>query len=376
MIIGLYDADMARYIHVPFSLELMKLSTYYKSQHDIVRATPYFEPEKYSKFIYWQDYLDEFQPDLTAYSNLTYGGLAFSDMLYNPLDVNIERLQPDKSIYNIYKNQFTKNHEYTTAWGVMNNALHFRLSLDGATIWNEFDKQFTIVPTTRTLFIHDFNVTAINQAEDIIYDLLAQMSLMHSGMRIAFKFPLQVYTEDELWRWAQFNPSSAYYPMQFIGVMDDAAIADFCEEFQRTAIGRQFIYMATGSSYDENEFIEKYLPRIYRQILYLRSAQIRFSLRYEENFFKDKRWEKLFALFNSFIAQGYNNKQIYYNSLYNFVKCFNKPASIFHRAISVDEARDLFNMVREASPETFEDFYKCKKVVCQGGKLINELYAN
>jgi len=29
-VIGLYDFDMAKYIHVPFNLELMKLSSYYK----------------------------------------------------------------------------------------------------------------------------------------------------------------------------------------------------------------------------------------------------------------------------------------------------------------------------------------------------------
>ena len=44
MSVGCYDADMQKYIHVPFNLELMKLSTYYKKKGEIVSLAPVFKP--------------------------------------------------------------------------------------------------------------------------------------------------------------------------------------------------------------------------------------------------------------------------------------------------------------------------------------------
>ena len=56
--IGLYDADMAKYTHVLFNLDLMKLSTYYKNQRHLVQLIPEIDLDKYSKIIYRKDYYD------------------------------------------------------------------------------------------------------------------------------------------------------------------------------------------------------------------------------------------------------------------------------------------------------------------------------
>ena len=70
MSIGLYDVDFATYIHIPFNLELMKLSTYYKKKKEIVVMTENFEPERYSNYIIRKDYNDNnfdkrfFQPNV------------------------------------------------------------------------------------------------------------------------------------------------------------------------------------------------------------------------------------------------------------------------------------------------------------------------
>ena len=57
-IIGLYDADMIKYTHVLFNLDLMKLSTYYKNKNHIVQLIPSIDFDKYSKIIYRKDYYD------------------------------------------------------------------------------------------------------------------------------------------------------------------------------------------------------------------------------------------------------------------------------------------------------------------------------
>ena len=56
MIIGCYDADMSKYIHTPFNLELMKIASYYKRKREIVLLSPSIELEKASKVFYRKDY--------------------------------------------------------------------------------------------------------------------------------------------------------------------------------------------------------------------------------------------------------------------------------------------------------------------------------
>ena len=55
MSVGLYDDDFATYTHVPFNLELMKYSTFYKGEGR--RCFNSFVPERYTKFIIRQGLL-------------------------------------------------------------------------------------------------------------------------------------------------------------------------------------------------------------------------------------------------------------------------------------------------------------------------------
>ena len=78
----------------------MKLSAYYKKKGEIVILSPSFTPDKNTKFIYRKDYNDgDFTADLTRASNVEYGGLAFSNNIYTPLPIEIERMRPDTEIY-------------------------------------------------------------------------------------------------------------------------------------------------------------------------------------------------------------------------------------------------------------------------------------
>ena len=68
MSIGLYDADMMTYTLVPFNLEIMKLSAYYKRKRDIVLFSKQIEPDRYSKFYYCKDYNDFNFPNFNKFN--------------------------------------------------------------------------------------------------------------------------------------------------------------------------------------------------------------------------------------------------------------------------------------------------------------------
>lgn len=100
MSIGIMDADMSAYTLVPFNLEVMKLSAYYKRKGEIVVLSPSFTPDRHQQFFYRKDYDDGDYPlGLARISNVQYGGLAFSNNVYKPLPMEIEIMKPDTSIY-------------------------------------------------------------------------------------------------------------------------------------------------------------------------------------------------------------------------------------------------------------------------------------
>ena len=86
MSVGMHDMDMATYTLVPFNLELMKLSAYYKKKREVVILSPSFTPERHQKFILRKDFDDgNFPIGLEKVPNLEYGGHAFSNGRYRPL---------------------------------------------------------------------------------------------------------------------------------------------------------------------------------------------------------------------------------------------------------------------------------------------------
>lgn len=100
MSIGMYDMDVATYTLVPFSLELMKLSAYYKKKKEIVILSPHFTPERHQKFFLRKDYDDgNFPLGLEKTPNLEYGGYAFTNGIYVPMAPEIEVMHPDTSLY-------------------------------------------------------------------------------------------------------------------------------------------------------------------------------------------------------------------------------------------------------------------------------------
>lgn len=377
--VGLFDVDMDKYIHVPFNLELMKLSSYYKKKREIVSFAPEIDFDKYSKFILRKDFNDGDFPNLTKGTNVEYGGHAFTGERYKPLPMEIETLKPDIYIYEKFREQFSTNKKYTTIFQTMMGADHIRLSLDGKTIWEDFLKPTLNRDTIFTYFFHDYDLNSIKDADLVVKDLLKRKKGLPAA--VGTKFPIQINKEEDLFKWLGFHLSDNNFSIRFNGVMSNEALVEFVEKQKSTSMARQIDYMVTVSSSGEDDFIERVLPIIYDQAIFCRINRIPLALKYEDDFFVDKRWEKVLDLISIFIRnmtfkkttnEAVIERAINFESLYSFVYCFTEEKSFPVYPFTRQEARELFQLVREKNYSVFKDFYEKSKVKLEGGRFINE----
>ena len=378
MSVGIMDADMAAYTLVPFNLEVMKLSAYYKRKGEIVILSPSFTPERNTKFIYRKDYNDgDFPLALMRTPNVEYGGLAFSNNIYQPLPRAIEIMRPDTEIYSrmepIIKGTTSANRN--KIYQNMMTAEHCRLSLDGKTIWSEYPRQFKFLAAARNLMIHDYDLGAIDGSFEEVKKILAAARTDGWATKVGMKFPVQIYDGQSLLNWASLNSNSVFYSARYNGVMDDEAFLEWVQRCHQRAVYSQMEYHITSGRYEANEFVEHLLPKIFRQVIISRSYRVFFSLIYDEGFFPDPRWENVIRLFNYF-HNSYSGEPIsqYYNmisndTLFNFASRSQKvPKHYYGDVLNKDQIREIFAFVRENHYPLFKEFYETTAEKL-GGKL-------
>ena len=368
MSIGLHDLDMANYTYVPFNLELMKLSAYYKKNREIVILSPNLTPERHQKFFVRKDFDDgNFPLGLEKIPNIEYGGYAFTDGIYVPMAPEIEIMHPDTSLYANMEKTITGSgrREHHKIFQNMTEAEHCRLSLDGKTIWEDYPKQFKFLKTARNLMIHDYDLAAIDGGLEEVKRLMARARTDGWATRLGMKFPPVISNGQDLLDWISFKPNSTFYSLRYDGVMDEDCFDEFVSVCRENSIYKQLDYYVTASSVNEQEFIDKYIIPIYRQVVKSRSYRVFFSLKYEENFFSDKRWERVLDLFNFYHnSLRYLNQAVYYSkiakdTLYDFAKAsYDKLPGWAKTEMDRQEMREIFMFVREKKPELFVDFYE------------------
>ena len=370
MSVGIMDADMSAYLLVPFNLEVMKLSAYYKKKGEIVVLSPSFTPHRNTKFIYRKDYDDgDFPRGLTTYGNVEYGGLAFSHNKYQPLPIEIERMKPDTSIYSKMENKILgpATSERRKIYNNMIEAEHCRLSLDGKTIWPEYTKQFKNLKQARNLMIHDYDLGAVDGAFEEVQKLLARARTDGWATRLGMKFPVQVSRGEDLLKWSSLRSNSTFYSLRFNGIIDNQSFQEWVEKSYEKAIYSQMEYHVTAPWYDENHFIECLLPQILRQVIFSRRYRVSFSLTYDEGFFSDPRWEEVIRLFNFYHTSFMNEteavfyKKIEGDTLFDFAaNTMKRPYGTYGQdAMSIADVRKIFEFVREHNYPLFKDFYEC-----------------
>jgi hypothetical protein len=349
----------------------MKLSAYYKKKGEIVILSPSFTPDKNTKFIYRKDYNDgDFPAGLTRTANVEYGGLAFSNNIYTPLPIEIERMRPDTEIYQraeqIMLSAVGREREKKKIFQNMMTAEHCRLSLDGKTIWDEYPRQFKFLGNARNLMLHDYDLGAVEGSFEEVQKILARARTDGWATKVGMKFPVQVRDGQALLNWTSLNSNSTFYSLRFDGVMDNDTFNEWIGSCRQRAVYSQMEYHVTAPWYEPNEFIKTELPRIFRQIIISRSYRIFFSLKYDEGFFPDQRWEDVIRLFNYYHNSYSGEPQTkYYNmiandTMFNFAKnCQERPRAYYGDVFNINQIRELFAFVREYNYPLFKDFYEC-----------------
>ncbi len=369
MSVGLYDADMAAYTLVPFNLELMKLSSYYKRKGEIVLMSNEFHPDRHQQFFYRKDYDDGIFPkDLYKYQNLEYGGLAFSNNKYIPMDEAIECMKPDTSIYNKVAAKMLNGRTLNKkVHDTMLTAEHCRLSLDGETVWPLYKKQFKDLPHARNIIFHDYDLGAVKGSFEEVQKIMSYARNDGWATRIGMKFPVQISTGENLLKWISLRPNSTFYAIRYNGVIDDKTFVEFINKNKERSCYAQLEYYVDASSSSENDFVKNYLRQIFRQIIISRSYRIDFSLKYSDDFFFDKRWARIIDLFNfyhkslSTLPMGGYLKKIGDDTLYDFAKATsNFPSNLYNgKVMTREEIKQLFIFVRDNYYPLFQDFYEC-----------------
>jgi hypothetical protein len=305
MIIGLYDFDMDKYLTVPFNLELMKLSSYYKKKREIVRLSPVRNPEKFSKFIIRKDYDDG---DFPAYnqSNIECGGLAYTGGIYVPMEEEIELSIPDNHIYETYHNRFDSK-QLSRNFNLMMNAAHLRLSLDGRLIWDKAEQQLPRDLKTHSLYFHDYDLGLVDGSLDAIKEL-ANSTLYKNGY-IDCKFPVQTHSTEELIEWLRLERTGSHFYIQTAGIVPNKSLPIIVQEEKKKEYQQRLFYYIPKGSLSDEEFIQYLVPQLYQQIIFLRTYCIDFRLKINEMEFADERLVWLMELLNAFGRIGVHLKK-------------------------------------------------------------------
>jgi hypothetical protein len=346
----------------------MKLSAYYKKKGEIVVPSPSFTPERHQQFFYRKDYDDGDYPlGLTRADNVQYGGLAFSNNVYQPLPLEIEKMKPDASIYGKMEKVImgTTSPQRKKIFQNMMEAEHCRLSLDGKTIWPDYYKQFKFLPSARNLMLHDYDLGAIEGSFEEVQKILSKARTDGWATRVGMKFPIQIKDGESLLKWSSLKSNSVFYSLKYIGVIDDESFLEWVGKCREKAVYSQMEYHVTAPWYDPNDFVENLLPKILRQIIISRSYRVFFSLTYDDGYFPDPMWEKVVQLFNYYhnsysgVPQSGYYKKIMNDTMFDFASSTQKvPHHYYGDVFTIDDIRKIFAFVRQKNYPLFQDFYE------------------
>jgi len=197
------------------------------------------------------------------------------------------------------------------------------------------------------------------------------------------KYPIITSNYEDMLYWCSFRSTGSFFNMEYLGPMDDEELFDLLKHQSLLTNPEKIDYNVTAIFSDENDFLKRGLLKIYNQVLFLRMTKTKILLKYDKNFFLDKRWERVIDLFNCFMAstlrlnREHFKRVINYDSLYSFVRSFDDVVRLDTvNRFNKEEARELFLLVKDTNYELFKSFYEAHKVQLKGGKFENDSTGN
>lgn len=360
-----------------FNLEIMKMATYFKGKREITVLSPTYSPERYTKFFLRKDFYDgTFPTGLNLHKNLEYGGLAFTQNKYVPLQEEIEKCQPDIYIYDKHKDLFLEGAKtHKDAYVSLSTNIHLRLSLDGETIWNNFEKQ---IPNKKAniIFFHDPDIGKIKDSPLVVKEILTKYSREKKGMaNLGVKFPLGIDNIDDFHFWNQFTFNDNFFSLKIHRPLEDEEFVDLINSSIKAKTSK-IIYTIADVSSSKNDFIINVLPKIFKQVIFCCRQHKKILLNIEDNFPIEEEWRDVVTLFNLYMkaATSYTESV---PALYVFCKNLKPKESMYKNSVMCKEdARRLFSFVMEKQPELFKLFYECNLVKIINGRFENVSIGN
>lgn len=367
--VAIYDWDYFHYSHVIPSLECAKMVAYNRQKlNNITVFTPKLETDSYTNFFIHKDYEDGIYIPQLIKPNVLYGGRAFSS-IYQPKQYDYENIIPDFTIYDKYQSLYCINKTDEAIIKKILFATHFRISLDGKNIEKfPFDR---LDKTHAGVIFHDYDLGQIPQSIETMKEICSARQSRPYG--IGNKFPINIYSVNDLLKWLELSPIPGLFYIQYNGVFTDEEIIYLVESGLFN--GRQLVYNFTYNCKDENEFVINILPIIYKQLLFLRRYHVKILLNIDEDFIVTKELKNLIILLGSFFCR-YNEDKIASQKRTLFHFCSNKRMAELQLkpwktkvCLTTEEMRECFQYIRKNNYEVFDMFYQIFNVKAEGGKL-------
>ena len=368
-VILVYDYDYFHYPGVIPNLECAKIAAYEKKKRNITVFHNNFEPERYSKAYFRKEYDDGLYDNSILKSNVLYGGRAFSQV-YKPFNIEMELVEPDFEIYRKYSDCYGYTKKNAQQIKTLLTATHFRLSLDGQKLL-PFPYE-RLRPRHPCVVLHDYDLAAVPQSFELVQEIMTARprGLMY---HIGNKYPINVYTFEDLKKWLSIYPMGDCFYLQYNGLFTDEQIIELLSE--PTMSLRQMIYNFTFKCASEAEFMVKVLPQIYKQALFLRRYKIKFLLNIDEDFFQTPELLNLMKLINCWYGKTFieslpkpNGRTLYGYCSSNKI-AYIEPFPWQKLTVSKEQMRESFQYIRKHNYDVFDKFYSAPGVIIQGGKL-------
>lgn len=368
MSVGIYDADNMKYIHTVFNLEAMKLATYYKRAGEIVVLMSQFDPTRHTKVVFRKDYEDGDYPQNLYAPNVEYGGYAFTNGLYQPLPLDIELMRPDQELYRRQEKAFKTTggiaeKDRSRLFNDLIYGEHCRLSLDGCTVWNDFDKQFKDLKGARNIIFHDYDINAVEGAYETVKDVINLSLKTSRTAKIGCKFPIVVSNGTDLKKWMSLDFNPLFLTVQYNGVMQNEDFIEWLAAVPKLEGFKCLQYYVTDGSLLEQQFIQYELPRLFYQVSLARMRGASFLLIYDDAFFSNPDWAALLKILNQFVANEYHSGYVKDDTFVNYIKrCLwlsNQPTRKLNTGFIREDYQRIFNLVRTENYDLFCEFYTC-----------------
>ena len=376
-VILVYDADFFHYSSVIPNLECAKYSAWRKKHKDIISFNNNLNPDLYTKTFYRKEYDDGQFDEQILNPTVEYGGRAFSEQ-YKQFDLEMEQIEPDFEIYKKYENLYTQGYKTKAEqFKTILYATHARISLDGINIapfpYNR------LRPKHPSIILHDYDLGAVPNSFEFILDL-TQRRKTGLPYRIGNKYPINIYNFQDLKKWISIPPMGSCFYLQYNGLIEEE---NFIELVSHPYLGlRQMFYNVAYGCSDENDFIQNVLPLFYKQMVFLRSLNLKILLNIDENFFKTPELFNLMKLISCYYGKTYTLKYIQpqKQTLYGYCSWKRWPyievLPWYKITVTQQQMRESFQYMRKNNYEVFDMFYSVPNVIVSGGKLINEWERN